>query len=494
MKIHTDIKISWNKAWNINTLYNLWCNIPETHIISLQDFPCIDTHVQDSSKKYIIRPSFVSEDSRNKSFAGKFTSIGPISFEELSKISTLSPDEVLDMFHGKWEEIWNIIVQEFIEGDYYWVFFTKNPNNFLLRWNYEIWKHHDSITWSKDTSQDKLPKKLEKELYRLWNKIEIFQKYPQDIEFSIKWEKIIFLQTRDITSWDISVPKYNTLKKVSGIYQNIDNGEFPNVKYLSGSFLSNFLRILYIWSEIYGKQTTSPITQKKELVSFSKKYKQYLTRKIICWNIEKIIFWQKLDKQVLNNIFKNYNYSFDVFTPSYICDQNIYSQKTNLKTRIFLYKEKYKNSAFSELERIKQLILEKNTLWADIRYLTVDEFYNKKIDPYNIIQQRKNISPETYIHQKNIVVWKWNIIFSRKNTSWEKWIYKWKIPEYIVTKETFQKWIPWQTLIIDSLWENISDYVDDVAGIIAKSGSVYSHNAILLREYKIPSVIQNSWK
>ena len=86
----------------------------------------------------------------------------------------------------------------------------------------------------------------------------------------------------------------------------------------------------------------------------------------------------------------------------------------------------------------------------------------------------------------------WTIINSKKeeNTKY-KWIYKWKIEWIITDLKNFEyKKDKKQILIIKNLDFNLYDKLDYINWLIIKNWNLLSHNSIILREYKIPSLIK----
>jgi len=74
----------------------------------------------------------------------------------------------------------------------------------------------------------------------------------------------------------------------------------------------------------------------------------------------------------------------------------------------------------------------------------------------------------------------------------KKWIYKWELQGKHITKDTLNYNTNKQVLLIDNLSEDITKYLWYISWVVAQGWSIYSHNAILLREWKIPSYIINS--
>ena len=265
----------WNKAKNIIKLYKNDYLIPETIIIEY-----VNTYnknilniseLLNHNKKYILRPSFNIEDWENKSFAWFFNSIYPLNKNEV--ITYLKQKNLKKSFW--WDnktKLLSIIIQEFIETNIYGVYFTRNPNNIFKKWYYEIWKTNKDITsWNK-----KLDLKLnffqEKELNFIWQKLEKLFLNPQDIEFCIKDNKIIILQTRNITTWNYTIYNFSQIQKFNWIYTNLDFDElWEKSDYFSYKILKWLFNCIYLDSKIYFKKTIIPYYLFKKVESKNKK-------------------------------------------------------------------------------------------------------------------------------------------------------------------------------------------------------------------------------
>ena len=72
----------------------------------------------------------------------------------------------------------------------------------------------------------------------------------------------------------------------------------------------------------------------------------------------------------------------------------------------------------------------------------------------------------------------------------ENWIYKGKIEGILMDSKNFEyKKNKKQILFIENLDIELYDKIEFLNGLIVKNGNSLSHNAIILREYKIPSII-----
>lgn len=488
MNINTSI---WNKAYRIKILEENGFQVPMTKIYANIVGPTILKDFKDPNKHYMIRPSIKWEDNRSNSMAWYFNSIWPLTYTEFYKFINTHSSQDEDIFGikgGKYE-IGSIIIQEFIAADFYWVYFTRNPLNILYRWTYNIWKEYNDVTkWWTILRKDRLSFLKRLHLTKICTKIEKLFEYPQDVEFAIKWKNLYILQSRDITTGSNLYPEYHKVKSINWMFQNIDNWEFWNIKFFSSSFLSPILQVLIVWNSVFWKPKIKKEALDNKLSPFIKKYKKYLAYKRFSSYLNKLLFFQSFEKNILNEIFKDYKFSFDIYTKSNITKE--YTYKWNMKTKILIYVESLKLESFKELEKIKKSLIEKNMYWSDIKYLTYQEYIDSKIDHHAIIYTRKNLTQTSDIQKKYIfivngkILWKHLKDFNRVN-----WIYKWKMSWETVKKVNYSKDKKNIILVLDDLSEDITPYIWNVSWVIALQWSIYSHNAILLRENKVPSYI-----
>lgn len=467
MKIIWNKNDLWNKAKNIEILYKNRINIPITFIIQKKEIIKCDFKFINIFDKYILRPSFYNEDNRKNSLAWYYNSIFPISKNEI--ISFFDFKNYINLFNWKIENFKSIIIQEFIETNIYWVYFTRDPNNIFKKWFYEIWKYNNSITSWKEIQKIKLSFFQEKELEILWNKLENIFNYPQNIEFCIKNWKIIILQTRNITSWNNTFYNFKYIKKINWIYETLDFDElWKKQDYFSYEILKNLFNCIYLDWKIYFKKSLFPLyflknfeyVTNNNLKLFIKNYKIYLKEKFI-FNLIRIVFFQKLNKLILIDLFKNYNYSFLLNKKSNL-DLNFEYKNVNFITRKFILIEKLKNNAFLYLEKYKKDFKWKNFIWEN-----------------------------NFILVKKLFFVNWKII--KLNDKKDNYIYKWKIKWVITNLENFDKNKKNQVLITTNLDFNIFDKLDNLSWVIIKEWNLLSHNSIILRECKIPSIINYYW-
>lgn len=467
MKLFWTEKEVWLKAQNIIQLYRKHFSIPTTIIIQSDNFSYFDFSILKDKQVYILRPSYKWEDSINTSTAGYYKSLV---FKNKNELITFFKSNNNNL----WKELWwtnstllSVIVQEFIEAEFYWVYFTRSPNNILQEWFYEIWTKFNSVTSNKEKWTIKLNFFDKKKLEIEGRKIEKFCNAPQDIEFCISKWKIIFLQTRDITTWNNTIYSFWEIMKFTWIYKKLDFDELWNVQdYFSYKLLNKLFPSIYINWNIYFKKKIIPSylfkninSSDKNLDIFYSQYKKYLQKKII-FKILKFIIPQKIDKNVLTKLFKEYSYSFHLNQKS---NTNLnFSYNTNYITKKLLDLEKSKQQSFISLEKYKQQYQGKNFYW----------------------EVSKNLN-------STIVFIKWKLIQKKYIKKDFTWIYKWTI-EWIITpinnikKNTSQK----QVLIANSLDFRIYELLPYIEWVIIEWWNQLSHNSIVLREYKIPSIIQ----
>ena len=196
-------------------------------------------------------------------------------------------------------------------------------------------------------------------------------------------------------------------------------------------------------------------TTEENLNLFYKNYKKYLISKFV-YLIIKFLSFKKLDKNVLIDFFKEYKYSFLKDTKSNL---NLnFQYKTDFITRLFLKVEEKKNKSFYYLEEYKKTYIRENNFESDYEY-----------------------------NLNNILIFsKWIIINSRND---DNYIYKWIIKWIIKDLETINTKEKNQVLVCENLDFNIYDKLEHLSWIIIKKWNRLSHNSIILREYKIPSII-----
>ncbi|MFK7780296.1 MAG: PEP/pyruvate-binding domain-containing protein [Candidatus Gracilibacteria bacterium] len=490
MKVFGKEKNLGDKAYNILKIYQNGFHIPNTIIIEKNQLLSFEVDSLQDQYEYILRPSFENEDTTIKSFAGFFKSIYPLRKKEVIKI--LRSNKINKIFGGKGYLLKSIIIQDFIETNIYGVYFTRNPNNIIKKGYYEIGLTNDEITSGNKKNHTKLNFFQKKELELIGTKLEKLFDLPQDIEFCIKNGKIIILQSRNITTGNNVIYNFSEIQKINGIYSKIEFDEFgENISIFSFSIINKISPCLYLGGKIYFKNhlinlglLTIYKSNNNLLNDFINSYKKYLINKYNFSLMRKFIP-MKLEKNVLEKIFIKYEYSFSLFEESHL--RINFKYETNYLTKKYIELEKQKNSCFIILEKLKKEILKKNKYGKKINYLKIEEFFNEKINYTNIINRREKLK---YSNFQNKLFFKNGNIINSINDENLDWIYKGKIKGKIVNLDSFQyKKNLNQILIIENLNLNLYDKLDFLDGVIIKNGNSLSHNSIILREYKIPSII-----
>jgi hypothetical protein len=293
MKVFWNKKNLWSKAKNIVILNQNNISIPNTIIIESNnkkiDFKNLEIQLK-KNIKYILRPSFKIEDWNSKSYAWFFNSIFPI--EKNKIINILNSKNLNEIFNWKWFNLKSIIIQEFIEAESYWVYFTRSPDNIFTKGLYEVWNNNNEITsWKEKKPNTKLSFLSKIDLENIWNKLEKLFNAPQDIEFCIKNWEIIILQTRPITTWNNTTYNFSEILKINWVYKTLDFDEIWEYQdNFSYDILKRLFNCIYIWNKIYFKSYLLPHhlfkninTNNKNLDMFYKKYKIYLIKKFYYW-------------------------------------------------------------------------------------------------------------------------------------------------------------------------------------------------------------------
>ncbi len=485
----------WKKAESISLLIHLGYQTPQTIFIdterNLQD------QIQDifESENYIVRPSFYDEDTPQNSQAWKYRSYWPISLKELQIFFEKNLKDICSIFWWEEQDLWSIILQEFISTNTYGVGFSRNPENILFSWWYELHSSFNGITSGKKWDQKGslfLDYKIQKTIKRL----EISFWYPQDVEFAVKKWHIYILQSRNITSGITSFSEYAKFQKMSGIFQNLDNGEFWSVAYFWVSFLENLYHTLIIsWNIFWKRKKNGKKYLEQDIQKFQNLYGKYLRWKKIHSIGSFFLFFQKYDVDVLSTLYKNCAYQFSPTIATRFPEIQKIWNNYNLKTSLLLRSEFLKYKAFQALEPVKKRILQENIFWEDINYLSYKEYQDTSIHHEEIIKQRKKSHAIHKTYSSYIVMIQWKIqkkynTFLSDNTG-KIWIYRWKLTWKKVRdiKQIDIKSKKKYLLEIQSLDGDISRYLPRLWWVILINGNMYSHHCILLREHRIPSYL-----
>ena len=227
------------KGKSLAKLYNLGYPVPEGFVISSFSFKKnkiideawsqIKTKLKKLRNKYknvsfAVRSSGLSEDSESASFAGEFESVIDVKTDEKIKKAIYkvynSKNKQRIKLYCKKLKIENkqkiaIIVQILIEPDYSGVIFTQDPiscKKDIILGNFVKGLGEKLVSGKVNTASFRIDKRTKrydgpicfkkhsKKLIKISKKIEKDLKFPQDIEFAIKNNKIYILQSRPITT------------------------------------------------------------------------------------------------------------------------------------------------------------------------------------------------------------------------------------------------------------------------------------------------------
>ena len=464
MKIFWEINLSGNKAKNIYKLYKWKYNIPKTIIIQKEQFNVIQEITFFCVNKYILRPSYQDEDGETHSNAWKYTSKIFDNIESIKNyiINNKSPD--------------SYIIQEFIYCEAYWVYFTKNPSCNLLKGSYEFNRKHEAITAWKENQNYKIWYFLKKELWYLWQKInKLFKKF-QEIECGIKNKKIIIFQSRNITTGNNTLYSQWELLKISWEYQLLDFDELGNTHDIfSYKIIQNILPVIYLDKKIYVRKSIWNIffllkfflKKQENNYLFYKKYKKYLIKKVLFIFI-KIFSFQKLQKENIIK-FHTQNQLFFPLNKQSKINKSIKFNNMNYITQAYISMQNIKLEAFEILENIKKntdrKIYNNLTSWEfQINIPNKLLFYKWILINHNAYKQE----PYTYIYKGNMS-WILHTIEQIDDSKYQDII-----------------------LFSENMDINIYPYLEKIKWIIIKNWNLFSHNSIIIREYKIPCIIQYS--
>ena len=229
----------------------------------------------EDNKKYAIRSSGIDEDSKTSSFAGIHESFLNVEKEDvISKIfevynSAFSQRAIdyrtmnnLDTKNIKM----SVIIQEMVDADFAGVIntinpITNNPDEIVICVDRGLGEKivdgtSDGSVYTingkniKVEGKDILTKKQIKKIIKFTNEIQSKTNRFQDIEFAIKNNKIYFLQTRDITTYQ----NINPHKRIGFIdNSNIIESYYGEVSPLTYSFVKDVYRDVYTCTLRAGK-------------------------------------------------------------------------------------------------------------------------------------------------------------------------------------------------------------------------------------------------
>lgn len=221
------------KSKNLKILIENGINVPKFVTVKSEDEvtpPLLFTLSSDI--KYAVRSSFEGEDNNENSFAGQFDTllnveksnlkdaVGKVknSFKKQNVSDYSNAKNIKDNFAGE------IIIQQMVDADYSGVIFTANPlgilnetvvvvgnglgNNVVedkIETATYYYNNDDDIYYFEQQENAPLLKKdVLKKLIDISKEIKKIFKYEADIEFAIKNDEIFILQTRPITTLDVS--------------------------------------------------------------------------------------------------------------------------------------------------------------------------------------------------------------------------------------------------------------------------------------------------
>ncbi len=222
-----------NKAKNLQKLKNIGLNVPDFYVIPSTTIQNLNENIIESlirdfeswSKEYncmsvAVRSSAEEEDSDNKSYAGQFISVMPVTnstdfIKALRKVASSKPFKGYKL--AKQYSV-NAIVQLYIEPDIAGVIFSVNPASGQSEMLINAVKGHGSkvvdgkdsnsihvnrpggdIRYANNISKNLISPKKIKELTNAVLLIEKELTTPQDIEWALVGDKFYYLQTRPIT-------------------------------------------------------------------------------------------------------------------------------------------------------------------------------------------------------------------------------------------------------------------------------------------------------
>ncbi len=196
-------KILPNKISNLTLLKNLWFQVPNFFIFDYNNIwddeyisKVVAFYNKNKVKNIIIRSASFDEDLDNKTNAWFFDSSQSLSLKGLkNNLKIYWKKNVVKVENNK--NLLFLFVQEFIHSDFSWVFFTQSPFDKWLA-ILEISKECEVITrggrWGKSFI-------YEKKKWKWSNKINIDNKYINEIEKLITKVEVNFPSWADIELW-----------------------------------------------------------------------------------------------------------------------------------------------------------------------------------------------------------------------------------------------------------------------------------------------------
>lgn len=440
----------WNKAINLAKLKKSWFLVPEfmwvwSDLIKdiYENKLVLDKLVKEilwlKYEYYAIRSSSFSEDSEKSSMAWQFCSKIKVWKNDLKK----SVEEVLTKSLEKVNfdfSKFSLIIQEYIESDYFWVIFTKSPS-----WTREGILEYSKTMWEKLVWWNIIPKKIKfyfnSKKYIFLDKktslklniflgVEKLFNFPQDIEFCVKNNKIYFLQSRNITT----INNYENIlfleEKVFSLWDNnffYKKNEISEIAPRPTDFILNLLEEIYkqgwIVDEVYKK--------------YNIKYSDTKFLKII-WN-ELFVDSEKELKSLLP--------SFSILNKDYKAKLKFNSNILTTFKNLFL---------LSKIKTTKDFKLEiEKTLLKDIEDKTLKELIKIFLDDYKLVFEINLFASKYLKDLENVLkIDKWNIT---------------EILEYDISKFWGENNISFDDITIDIVWNKFDLYDESKFSYIFKN-------------------------
>lgn len=203
-----------NKAYNLMNLYRSNYNIPAGFVLGIDTENTKEQIIEYFEEiiggfPVIVRSSGISEDSKDKSFAGQFESILNINnqtqlFNAIEKVKQSANRDLGNYSDIKENEI-AVIIQKQINAKYSGVYFTTNPvgKGFIIEY---VTGHLSNMISGKEnsykiTNKTDIQNETIKELYFIGQQLEEYNNEAQDIEFIIDEKSELWIvQIRPISN------------------------------------------------------------------------------------------------------------------------------------------------------------------------------------------------------------------------------------------------------------------------------------------------------
>jgi phosphohistidine swiveling domain-containing protein len=294
----------------------------------------------------------------------------------------------------------------------------------------------------------------------------------------IKGKQIYIFQSRPITSWNNTIYSNSELIKFHWKYSFFDFDElWKEHDYFSYELIKDIIPCIFINNKIFIKKSFTNIyyiikylLQSKNIKNsnFHKEYKLYLMSKYL-YKLKHIFNSTKLDVEILKNFYSSNIYSFNLNQASKI---TAFTWKIlDIKTSNYIKIEKLKWKAFFQLEKIKKQYKIDNC-----------KHYDKHYDKYLDI----NIIASDYL-----IFNKWKLVNNIPYKNTNIWVYKSVITWTLISKDNINLSNTRDNILfLENFDIEIYEILDKIKWIIIKNWNQLSHNSIVVREYKIPCIIQ----